>query len=67
LSSKFIKIDENSFINTECIEAIEEIDGKVILYTSSSKFKSNLKINDVFNVLDLNNRSIDLTKQFVSL
>ena len=67
MSSKFIKIDENSFINTECIEAIEEIDGEVILYTSSSKFKSNLRINDVFNVLDLNNKSIDLTKQFVSL
>ena len=67
MSSKFIKIDENSFINTECIEAIEEIDVEVILYTSSSKFKSNLKINDVFNVLDLNNKSIDLTKQFVSL
>lgn len=65
--SEFIKIDENSFVKFDSIEAVEEIDGQVVVYTTNGRFTSNLGLGDIFNILDLRKRKINPMNQFVSL
>lgn len=81
--SAMLRINDKTYLRTSCIEAVGTEDDGVYIYTSTSKFKTDLPIWQVINIIDLqqiaeetkqneveperNFNDIDMTKQFVSL
>lgn len=81
--SNMIRINSKTYLRLNCIQAIETEDDGVYVYTSTSKFKTDLPLWQIINMIDLqdisedvksereepkrNFNDIDMTKQFVSL
>lgn len=80
--SSMIRINSSAYVKVSCIEAVETEQDGVYVYTSTSKFKTDIPIWQIINIIDLqeiqnniqnnqsddvNNSQVDMTKQFVSL
>lgn len=79
--SDMLRINSRVYIRKSCIEVIEQEEDSVYVYTSTSKFKSDVPLWQIINMLDLDDIAkekrepveeessvgVDLSKQFVSL
>lgn len=77
--SEMLRINSNAYVRKSCIEVVEQEGDEVFVYTSTSKFKSDIALWQIINMVDLDkievkqeaehkeNMDIDLTNQFVSL
>lgn len=78
--SEMLRISDNVYLKISCIEAVEQEQDGVYVYTSTSKFKTSLPASHIISIIDLREISqnsknevkenigdIDLSNQFVSL
>lgn len=58
--SAMLRINDKTYLKVSCIEAVESESDGIYIYTSTSKFKTDLPIWQVINIIDLQQISEDV-------